>query len=575
MLSAKVTCNSHGQDSSYFLGWEEYEKNPYDDINNPNGIIQMGLAENQLSFDLLESWLQKNPEPLAFKKHNNQSTFKDLALFQDYHGLPAFKNALVRFMSEIRGNTVSFDPNNLVLTAGATSANETLMFCLADPGDAILIPTPYYPGFDRDLKWRTGAEIVPIHCSSSNGFKITKPALEDAYKQAEKQNLKVKGVLVTNPSNPLGTSLSLHELDLLVNFITTKNIHLISDEIYSGTVFSYPCFTSIMEVLKNRNLMNTEIAKRVHIVYSLSKDLGLPGFRIGAIYSNDERVVSAATKMSSFGLISSQTQYLLSEILSDHLFTKNYLSENRRRLRERHEKMVKSLQKSGIRCLQSNSGLFCWVDMRHLLSSETFEGEMELWSKIVYEVGLNISPGSSCHCSEPGWFRVCFANMSDATLDVAMQRVKSFVDSIVKKNIQSRHQQLLKRDSRRSKSLPKWVFELSFHQREVGDELKKDRALNPCGLEVAYASWLWKIIEYYHYYIFRSFRHHHNIGATIATTGVAVGNHAFQKWQENDQLALLLVQSSLNEEAIDEDLSLKTYRGAWKALEAAYNHNLI
>ncbi|MFS8033119.1 putative 1-aminocyclopropane-1-carboxylate synthase [Helianthus anomalus] len=467
MLSSKVTCNSHGQDSSYFLGWEEYEKNPYDEFKNPNGIIQMGLAENQLSFDLLESWLKNNPQPAAFKNHDNQSIFKELALFQDYHGLPAFKNALVKFMSEIRGNTVSFDANNLVLTAGATSANETLMFCLANPGDAFLIPTPYYPGFDRDLKWRTGAEIVPIHCSSYNGFRITKSALEEAYKQAEKQNLKVKGVLVTNPSNPLGTSLSLHELDLLVNFISMKNIHLISDEIYSGTVFSSPSYTSIMEVLKNRNLMNTEIAKRVHIVYSLSKDLGLPGFRIGAIYSNDELVVSAATKMSSFGLISSQTQHLLSEILSDKKFTKSYLSENRRRLKERHEMLVKGLQKTGIRCLQSNAGLFCWVDMRHLLSSNTFEGEMELWKKIVYEVGLNISPGSSCHCSEPGWFRVCFANMSEETLNVAMQRVQSFADCMAKKNIQSRHQQLLQRNSRRSKSLPKWVFELSFHQREI------------------------------------------------------------------------------------------------------------
>lgn len=50
------------------------------------------------------------------------------------------------FMSENRGNRVSFNPNKLVLTAGATSANETLMFCLADRGDAFLLPTPYYPG---------------------------------------------------------------------------------------------------------------------------------------------------------------------------------------------------------------------------------------------------------------------------------------------------------------------------------------------------------------------------------------------------------------------------------------------
>ncbi|CAN6839398.1 unnamed protein product [Brassica oleracea] len=72
---------SHGQDSSYFLGWEEYEKNPYDEIKNPNGMIQMGLVENQLCFDLIESWLAKNPVA-----------------------------AMAEFMEEIRGNRVTFDP---------------------------------------------------------------------------------------------------------------------------------------------------------------------------------------------------------------------------------------------------------------------------------------------------------------------------------------------------------------------------------------------------------------------------------------------------------------------------------
>ncbi|XP_065875246.1 1-aminocyclopropane-1-carboxylate synthase 8-like [Euphorbia lathyris] len=454
LLSRKATCNTHGQDSSYFLGWEEYEKNPYDHIKNPSGIIQMGLAENQLSFDLLEKWLANNPDPAGFKK-DGQSIFRDLALFQDYHGLPDFKKALVDFMAEIRGNKVTFNQNNIVLTAGATSANETLMFCLAEPGEAFLLPTPYYPGFDRDLKWRTGVEIVPIQCTSSNGFQITAPALEQAYLEAGKRNLKVKGVLVTNPSNPLGTSMTRTELNLLLNFITTKGIHLISDEIYSGTVFSSPEFVSIMEILKDRKCDN-EVRNRVHIVYSLSKDLGLPGFRVGAIYSNDELVVSAATKMSSFGLVSSQTQYLLSALLSDKKFTKNYISENQKRLKNRHRMLVKGLEKGGISCLKSNAGLFCWVDMRHLLKSNTFEAEIELWKKIVYEVKLNISPGSSCHCTEPGWFRVCFANMSEETLDLAMERLKRFVDSMSEI---SSHQMM--KNSRR-RSLTKWVFRLSF-----------------------------------------------------------------------------------------------------------------
>ncbi|KAI4337095.1 hypothetical protein L6164_015549 [Bauhinia variegata] len=428
MLSRKASCDSHGQDSSYFLGWQEYEKNPYHPVHNPAGIIQMVLAENQLSFDIIESWLQKNPDILGLKR-DGVSLFRSLALFQDYHGLPDFKNALVDYMAKIRGNKIKFAPNKLVLTAGATPANETLMFCLAEPGEAFLLPTPYYPGFDRDLKWRTGVEIVPIHCSSSNGFRITSSTLEQAYQQAQKLNLNVKGVLVTNPSHPLVITMNRAELNLLIDFAIDYNVHIVSDEIYSGTVFDSPKFVSVIELVMERKLYDADIWNRIHIVYSLSKVLGVPGFRVGMIYSNNETVVTTATKMSSFGMVSSQTQFLLASLLSDEKFTEKYMKETQRRLKRQREMLVSGLRNAGIQCLKSNAGLFCWVDMRHLLRWDSFEAEKELWKKIVCEVGLNISAGSSCHCSEPGWFRICFANMSQDTLRVAMQRMKAFTDS--------------------------------------------------------------------------------------------------------------------------------------------------
>ena len=313
--------------------------------------------------------------------------------------------------------------------------------------------------FDRDLKWRTGAEIVPIKCNSYNNFKITKTALEEAYNSAKKKGLVVKTVLVTNPSNPLGTTLSKDEITLLLNFISSKNIHLISDEIYAGTVFNSPSFTSVMEAIIDKKWAH--LSDRVHMVSSLSKDLGLPGFRVGAVYSNDPKVVSAATKMSSFGLVSSQTQHLLAGLLSDHKFMENYITQNRLRLKARQAMLVSGLKRAGINCLESNSGLFVWVDMRHLLKSRTFEAEMEVWKDVLYEMKLNISPGSSCHCSEPGWFRVCFANMSDHTLDLAMQRVKTFLDPKINKNSHS-----YLKNSRRARSLSSWVFRLSFDDKE-------------------------------------------------------------------------------------------------------------
>ncbi|ONK80691.1 uncharacterized protein A4U43_C01F20660 [Asparagus officinalis] len=421
-LSKMAISKAHGEDSPYFAGWKAYDENPYDPINNPSGVIQMGLAENQVSFDLLEEYLTQHPEAASWG--SGISGFRENALFQDYHGLQDFRKAMASFMEKIRGGRAKIDPERIILTAGATAANELLTFILANPGDALLIPTPYYPGFDRDLRWRTGVNIIPVHCDSSNDFQITLEALEDAYSEAKLANITVKGLLLTNPSNPLGKAISRPILEDAFDFAIAKNIHLISDEIYSGSVFSSSEFVSVAEILEARGFDNAE---RVHIVYSLSKDLGLPGFRVGTVYSYNDRVVTTARRMSSFTLISSQTQKMLASMLSDDTFTEKYIKTNRDRLRKRQKFIVEGLKSAGIECLQGNAGLFCWMNLGPLLDEPTIEGELKVWDLMVNEVRLNISPGSSCHCSEAGWFRVCFANMSQQTLEVALRRIKTFV----------------------------------------------------------------------------------------------------------------------------------------------------
>ncbi|KAK8936349.1 1-aminocyclopropane-1-carboxylate synthase 7 [Platanthera zijinensis] len=420
--------NAHGEDSPYFAGWKAYEENPYHPVENPTGVIQMGLAENQVCFDLLENYLEQHPGASTWG--SGPASFRENALFQDYHGLYAFRKAMASFMEKIRGGRVKFDPDRIVLAAGATAANELLAFILADPGDAFLVPTPYYPGFDRDLRWRTGVTIVPVHCRSADSFQLTLQSLTAAHAAATASNLKVKALLITNPSNPLGVSSPRSLLEAILNFVVEKNIHLISDEIYSGSVFSDADFVSIAEIVGSRADVDGD---RIHIVYSLSKDLGLPGFRVGALYSYNDGVVKTARRMSSFSLVSSQTQKMLAGMLSDEEFAVRYIETNRRRLRERRECVVEGMKASGIECLKGNAGLFCWVNLGEFIEEEekkTTEGELRLWKVVVDEVKLNISPGSSCHCSEPGWFRVCFANLSGGALEVAMRRMTEFAANI-------------------------------------------------------------------------------------------------------------------------------------------------
>ncbi|MCD9644691.1 acetyl-CoA synthetase [Datura stramonium] len=425
LLSKIATNDGHGENSSYFDGWKAYENDPFHVTQNPNGVIQMGLAENQLCFDLIQEWIANHPKA-SICTYEGAQDFKDIAIFQDYHGLPEFRKAVSRFMEKVRGDRVTFDPERIVMSGGATGAHETLAFCLADPGDAFLVPTPYYPGFDRDLRWRTGVQLFPVVCESCNNFKVTKEALEDAYEKAQESKIKVKGLLINNPSNPLGTILDKETLKDILRFINDKNIHLVCDEIYAATAFSHPSpFISIAEVIKEEVIgFNKDL---VHIVYSLSKDLGFPGFRVGIIYSYNDVVVSIARKMSSFGLVSTQTQRLIASMLSDTTFVEKFIAESSMRLSQRHGLFTKGLAQVGITTLKSNAGLFFWMDLRRLLKESTFDDELDLWHVIINEVKLNVSPGCSFHCSEPGWFRVCFANMDDETMGVALRRIRHFV----------------------------------------------------------------------------------------------------------------------------------------------------
>ncbi|CAH9089790.1 unnamed protein product [Cuscuta epithymum] len=422
MLSKIATNDGHGENSAYFDGWKAYDSDPFHPKKNPHGVIQMGLAENQLCFDLIKEWVVNNPQA-SICTAEGAAEFKDIALYQDYHGLPEFRNAVANFMGKVRGDRVKFDPDHIVMSGGATGAHEMLAFCLLNPGEALLVPTPYYPGFDRDLRWRTQAELYPVVCGSSNDFKLTRNALESAYKEALDQNIRVKGLLINNPSNPLGTVLDRRTLQDIVRFINDKNIHLICDEIYAATVFDTPEFISIAEVIQEVRC-NQDL---IHIVYSLSKDLGFPGFRVGLVYSYNSSVVSCSRKMSSFGLVSTQTQHMIASMLSDEEFMEKFIHESSERLSKRHMDFTRGLSRFGINTLKSNAGLFVWMDLRRLLREHTFKAELELWKVIIHEVKLNVSPGGSFHCAEPGWFRVCFANMDDETMRVALMRIWKFV----------------------------------------------------------------------------------------------------------------------------------------------------
>lgn len=108
-----------------------------------------------------------------------------------------------------------------------------------------------------------------------------------------------------------------------------------------------------------------------------------------------------------------------------------FLDKHSDRLETMHSKFVAGLEHLGIECVKPSLGFYCWADTRKFMSSNDEKGEPELWEKLLNVSKINVTPGSSCHCTEPGWFLFCFTTLELKEILIVMERIQRVTGSLI------------------------------------------------------------------------------------------------------------------------------------------------
>jgi 1-aminocyclopropane-1-carboxylate synthase 1/2/6 len=407
MLSNRGRKNSAGSNplvTSHFNA----EADPWHPQRNPEGYINMGTAENGLLYDLLK-----------VKFDRTAAIPEQLTHYTDLRGNHDLRKEFAAFYS--RGLNKRIDAGSVVLSSGSSAILDQLAHLLFEQGDGILIPAPYYAGFDHDLRARADVTPVPAYLSAADGYKLTVEILEENLGRASDDGIQVRGILITNPNNPLGDVYPPSLVEEIISFARRRQLIVIWDEIYRHSIFSDVPFSPILNLIGGYE-------EHVHVVYGFAKDFGLSGFKAGALITANSDVLNAIPQLTYFACLSSATQHLLLEMLTDHGWLQNLQDENRRRIKRAYHSFTGFLDELSIPYHPASAGFFVWINLREWLESSNRAGEMKLYRKLFDYGKINLSPGAGFHALEAGWFRACYAR-NDAYLAEAVSRISSVLNT--------------------------------------------------------------------------------------------------------------------------------------------------
>jgi len=261
-------------------------------------------------------------------------------------GSLSFRKSLCTYFAK---NKIAVDPQDIIVTTGASEAVAFTFYCIADVGDEIIIPEPFYANYNG-FAAASNINVIPVISLFENQFCL--PPIESI---EAKITSRTKAILICNPSNPTGYLYSKEEIEKLGDLAIKHNIFLIIDEVYRE--FIHDDETEHYSVLESRKLADHAI-----MIDSVSKRYSLCGARVGCLVSKNKALIANALKFAHLRLSPATYALLASEaaINSDS----SYLLAVKKEYTARKKTLISSLEKiDGVRVSNPKGAFYCIVEL--------------------------------------------------------------------------------------------------------------------------------------------------------------------------------------------------------------------
>ena len=269
----------------------------------------------------------------------------DVLAYGPARGLASYRAALVRYYASWG---VALDLEDVNVTTGASEALWLAVNAIADPGDAVVVPEPFYALYNGFLQL-AGVAVQPVATHLADEFALPGPAaIEAAVTPA------TRAILLCNPSNPTGQVYAAEALAAIGAIAERHDLYVVVDEVYREFVYDGVRFTSALAI--------PSLAQRAVVVDSVSKRYSACGARIGSLACRDRDLMLAVTRLSRFRLCPPTIgQHLCERILA---VEDDYLPRALAEYDQRREVLHTGLSAiPGVRCYRPRGAFYCFAEL--------------------------------------------------------------------------------------------------------------------------------------------------------------------------------------------------------------------